>query len=373
MAGCSGGDAGPLDTGEPTDASGTPGSTEGGGEEPEPKDPTEATGCSSDDPKFHTHDGWGIRDSFVLYDGQIALAQQPQNELQIDPSGQVVIGYREFDPETDGDDDGSSDKSDIVHQGTKEILVRFSWEDTTIPGLQFWFKHAGSPEFIPLGPVASGQDYVIRLQPRWADMAHQESVSRWAFAIAAYDPAQSSSPAPAHAARGTVNVFMEIHKGDASMIDPPHPAFFCKTSVRYAGDINRSISAAVVAKVEENEVHQGGQLDAFQPEAPHIVPMETTTLRVWLYYNYTGPAAADLHALGLKFHGVDSPFYQSPEPTDVGAGYAYYEIPVDGTMTDSPYAFQTDWEYGVYPIVNGEEQTGDFQGDVHIFLQAVKG
>lgn len=379
FAGCTGGgDAGlPQDTlgPSPTDGGAAPPTT-GGENETEPKDPREGPDCSSDDPKFHTHDYWGIRETYTLYDGIVSLADDPREETEVTAQG-ATLGQKVFTTEDDGDDDGAADKTDVVYQGTKEILVRLEWSAATIPGVAFAFKHANTPEFGEPIPAQSGQEFTISLQSRWADMAHQDSVSRWAFQLAAYNAEQSSSPFQAHVARGDVDVFMEIHRGDPSQIDPPHPAFYCEADVLDAGQIDARISNGAMVTIDgggtKEQVVLAGQWDGLQPPAPHIVPTETSLLRAWLYYNYTGAAGENMHALGLKYHGADTVEYTYPEAADASDGYAYYEIEVDGRMTDSPYAFQTDWEYGVYPIVNGQEQQGDFQGDFQIVLQTIKG
>ncbi len=377
FAGCSGGggDAGlPQDTGTPTDgASPSPGGSDD--DDTDPDDPTPGVECASDDPKFHTHDYWGLRTDYVLFEDTLTLAQDATKETETTADG-TIIGKKVFNTETDGDDDQALDKTDIVYQGTKEIAVILDWDAATVPGVAFAFKHASTPEFSPLIPTQSGQEFTIKLQSRWADMAHQDSVSRWSFQVVAYDQQQSASPYPVHAARGDVTVFMEIRKGDGASIDPPHPPFYCGTDVLYGGEINATVSNAAMVTVSAGDVHNqvaaGSELEDFAPSAPHVVPTETTLLRAWLHYNYTGPAADQQHTLGLKFHGADTVEYQFPDPADTDAGYAYYEIPVDGMMTDSPYAFQTDWRYGVYPILNGQAQQGDFQGDFHIVLQTLK-
>lgn len=378
FAGCTGGngDAGaPQDTGTPTDGA-TP-TTGSDGNDTTPDDPTPDQECASDDPKFHTHDYWGVRTDYVLFEDTLTLAETATEETEMTADG-AVIGKKVFDTEDDGDDDQALDKTDIVYQGTKEIAVILDWDAATIPGVAFAFKHANTPEFSPLIPVQNGQEFTITLQSRWADMAHQDSVSRWAYQIVAYDEQQGASPFPVHAARGDVTVFMEIRKGTASSIDPPHPPFYCDTDVLDGGEIDVTVSNAAMVTVEAGDTKQqvvpvgGDALEGHYPPAPHIVPTETSLVRAWLYYNYTGPAAGDQHELGLKFHGADTVEYQFPDPAEADDGYAYYEIPVDGTMTDSPYAFETDWRYGVYPIVNGQAQQGDFQGDFHIVLQTLR-
>ena len=376
LAGCSGGggSAGPADptSGGSTDGPGTGGTspTGGSGEDPDPT--KEGTGCSSDDPVFHTHDNWGIRSFYALYGGTLEIGSNPRAESSIGLNG-ATIGFVTFDTETDGSNDGDTDKTDIVMQGTKDITVRLDWTDSGIPGLKFFFKHANSPEFIALGAMENGIDYTIVLKERWADMAHQDLVSRWRFYVEAYDPEQETSPYPVHVAQGSFDVFMEIHKGDAGQIDPPHPSFYCESKVRYGGEINKTLSQSVVVTVDagtegvpREQVAQGTVLDGWAPDPPHFIAWQTNEVRVTLNYTYTGQATNVPRAMGLKYHAADSLTYQYPEPETEEAGSAFYRIPITEKMTDSPYAFSTDWEFGVYPILNNEEEQGDWTGAVEI-------
>jgi hypothetical protein len=365
LAGCMGSD-GPSTTGGQTTQPTGPTDT-GKPEENETPEPPKG------DFAYHTHDNWGTDTRLVFYDGDMELARDASKEMRF-VNNRLIIGTKTFTPEDDGDDDGIQGKSDIMLQGTKEVEVTITWtSQSNIPGLMFAFKHAATADFIEVStPVTNGQKFIIPLQAHWADMPHRDSVSRWAFRVDAYDPAQSSAPTGASIARGLIHVKMEIVKGDASMIDPPHPFFFTHGPVRYGGEINMTILTTVTVDQQGQQLAYGSNLEGRKPQAPHIVPWEATMVRVWLYYNYTGAASPVEHKLGLKFHGADTPTYSKPTAVSTVGNSAYYEIPVTSKMSDSPYAFETDWAYGVYPIVAGQAGQGDFEGNVHIYIQTVK-
>src|SRR5688572_16318107 len=172
-------------------------------------------------------------------------------------------------------------------------------------------------------------------------------------------------------AKGAVAVEMKIFNGGDQFIDPPHPYFFTSGPTRFAGEVNKTFTnCAFVNNTQYHEsqpdvqsVTYGCTLEGFKPEVGSIVPWETTTVVLELWYNYTSASAAP-RTMGLKFHGSDSSEYRYPMPKESRAGYARYEIDVTEPMTDSPYARETDWQFGVYPIVAdqsdlGSEMTGN--------------
>lgn len=332
-------------------------------------------------PKFHTHDYWSGRSSLILFGPHnVRLGQDLLEETYFQENG-VLVGATTFDTKTDGEDVSLADKTDVVYQGTSRIEVTFKWrESNELPGVSFYFKPANTPTFTLLGPVQNGQTYRIDMKPGWADMPHQLSLSRWKFRLEAYNPATAGYPYKVHVARGEVEVSMTIFNGGERFIDPPHPYFFTGGPVRYAGEVNRTFSNCVYVnntKLVSSQPHANPvstcALTGLAPDAPHIVPWETTTLVAELWYNHTGATSSVPHALGLMFHASDGNAYKFPKAVTTGPGYVRYEIGVTEAMSDSPYATQTDWRFALYPIVaDQKDYGGDFSGNVHLRLTALK-
>ena len=369
FAGCSGSDATEIapDPTPTTDTSAVP---------PTPtEDPNVFT------PKFHTHDYWAGRPSMYLFEDTVQIGQDALGETAISNSG-IIIGTTTFDTQDDGDDSRSSDKTDVVYQGTERIDVMLTWTDANqIPGINFYYKPANSPQFVSLGPLESGATASIFLRPHMADMPHQVSLSRWKFKIEAFDPQTQAMPMRAYRAMGEVAVEMQIFNGGDQFIDPPHPYFFTSGPTRFAGEVNKTFSNCVFVNNTKHHESQpdapqqaiayGCTLEGFAPEPRNIVPWETTTVVLELWYNYTSAASVP-RTMGLKFHASDSNEYRYPTPKDTTAGYARYEIEVSESMTDSPYANDSDWRFGVYPIVQDQGDLGsEMTGNVHILSTAI--
>lgn len=327
-------------------------------------------------PKYHPHDLWGGRTSVDLFVGYpVVLGQDPQEETSFHPDeGAVVSGYREFDMRADGDDSSSVDKADTVYQGTNAIVVKLEWAadqtDQRIPGITFLYKPANSVHFTPLVGAPNGQEFSIPVGKGMADMPHQLKLTRWKFALEAYDPTLAGYPEKAYVAHGTVKVTMRALNGGVTSLDPPHPYNFLSSREVAAGEVHRSID---VAYAESDAT--GGQFLKGEPslgwhvDAPYIVPWETTTLKVTVDYKYTGSATALAHALALRYSDAGSPEVKSVAPKSTAAGTAYYEIEVKVNQADDPYATRSDWTWGVVPVTNGQVG-GEFQGDVTVKLLA---
>lgn len=332
-------------------------------------------------PKFHTHDYWGGRESMILFEGRVEIGQDLLAETTLTSSA-VIIGSTTFDTKSDGEDVNTADKTDVVFQGTEHIEVTVRWADAnTIPGLNFYYKPANTPTFTLLGPMETGNAQNVYLRQGMADMPHQLSLSRWKFRLEAFNPQTASFPIKAFHAKGSVEVSILIYNGGERFIDPPHPYFFLGGPNRYAGEVNQTLSNCLFVnntrvspqQPQTSPLSYGCRLDGFRVDPPNIVPWETTKLVVDLWYNYTGSASGTApHALGLKVSASDSPEYRYPAAVESKAGYARYELTVTEPMTDSPYATQSDWRYGVYPIVADQrDYGGDFSGNIHVLATAV--
>lgn len=331
-------------------------------------------------PKFHTHDYWVGRESVFLFNGPVQIGEDALGETAITNQG-VIVGTTTFDSKTDGDHLDTSDATDVVYQGTERIEVMVSWTDTNaIPGLNFYFKPANSPSFTLLGPMENGKPASIYLRQGMADMPHQVSLSRWKFKLEAFDPQTQAFPMKVFRAKGQVAVEMKIFNGGDQFIDPPHPYFFTTGPTRFAGEVNKTFSNCVYVNNTRHHDSQpstqpiayGCSLEDYAPEAGHIVPWETSRAIIELWYNYTAPTSAVPHVLGLKFHGSDTSEYSYPTAAESKPGYLRYEVDVSEPMTDSPYARQTDWRFGVYPVIADQGDIGgDMTGDIHILLTAV--
>lgn len=389
---------------------------------PSPTDtPTNQT--SQDDvPKFHHHNPYEGREEVLLFEDfsfQVGSTTDIAQEIKVrteGPQKQVIVGYHEFGLADDGDDSQStSNKADTVYQGTVKILFKFKWENPTppvipsadpnqavqkIPGLRFSFSPANTPNFLPYqAPIENDVEYELPMGQRWNDLPHSIAASRWRFAVEAYDPqvADLGLPVQVHVAKGTVHVSMRMINGGDLSIDPPHPIFFYKITERYAGEINQTNLDAKTVQYPRlpdpapqlgdylPPLTEGSKLTGWKPGPDYIVYPETKTLKVSLYYNYTGPTkdvptVDELipHELGLQFKDSSgNPSLQRPVAKQTGPGFAYYELELDpqGFQWDDFYARETVWEWGVYPILKTgvEDQVdpgGDFQGNVHIVLWA---
>jgi hypothetical protein len=355
---------------------------------PSPTNTTETEPTDAFVPKFHTHDYWSGRDKLVLFGPKDLEVGSDVMEETYFENDKFIVGRVDFDTKTDGEQINLADATDVVFQGTSKILVTVKWTDTqNIPGIRFYFKHAATPIFTLLGPVSSGETYEIPLKQGWADMPHQLSLSRWKFRLEAYNPAMSGYPVQPHSSRGKVNVEMHIVNGGEQFIDPPHPYFFQNGPVRYAGEVNTTLNNCVVVNSTSpggNQLPVGatsfscgptrGPVD-YKVDGNHIVPWETTKMHVSLFWNETtqGGTPKPGVKLGLLFHGSDSDKYRYVKALTATANSATYEIGVSEAMSDSPYATQSDWRYGVYPIVNDQrDYGGTFTGNIHIVAYAIK-
>lgn len=368
FAGCSGADGATEALPEPTLTTDT---------SAVPPSPTEDPNVFT--PKFHTHDYWADRPSMYLFNGDVAIGQDALGETAITNSG-VIIGTTTFDSKTDGDHTRSSDSTDVVYQGTERIDVMLTWTDTNqIPGINFYYKPANSPSFTLLGPLESGKTASIFLRQGMADMPHQVSLSRWKFKLEAFDPQTQAMPMRAYRAMGEVAVEMQIFNGGDQFIDPPHPYFFTSGPTRLAGEVNKTFTNCVFVNNTRHHESQpsvqsiayGCTLEGFAPEVGNIVPWETTKVVLELWYNYTSASQVP-RTMGLKFHASDSGEYRYPNPAEVKPGYARYEIEVSEPMTDSPYARVSDWQFGVYPVIQDQGDLGsEISGNIHILSTAV--
>jgi hypothetical protein len=329
-------------------------------------------------PKYHPHDLWGDRTSVILFESRVRLGDDVEHESYY-RDGVLVSGYVEFTPRSDGDDSTSVDKADVVYQGTKALVAKVEWAtdpaSAQIPGLTFLYKPANSARFTPVENVRNAGEVYVPLSKGMADMPHQMKLSRWRFALEAYDPATAAYPQKAYAARGEAKVTITALNGGEKSIDPPHPYNFLQAGQRPAGEIRKSLDAVVASSEQSGAVQpQGEPLSGWQVDPPTIIPWETTKVHARLYYNYTGNLApgeaAAAHELRLTYTDASGPEVKTPSPSKTGPGFALYEIPVLPNQGDDPYATHSDWTWGVAPHVAAQDAASDFKGDVHLVLVA---
>lgn len=376
FAGCLGGgpDAGPAETPPASSSSSAPAPTTGS------MAPEEPTG----DFAHHGHNYWGDRTEVYLFkDFSLSIGLDPMEEAQV-RDNRLIVGYQEFDTQDDGDDSESRDKADTVWQGTQALTFTVSWDaDETsnlVPGITFLYKPANTATFTRVEGVGNGEENLIPLSAGWADMAHARQLSRWRFAVEAYDETAASVPSVPFVARGDIEVTVRALAGDKFTIDPPHPFNFLDSDRVDAGDIERQVDAIVVktgtvqGAVGSNLAQTfliGQPITGWRVDAPSVIPWETNRVEATLYYNYTGDLSALEHTLGLVYTDASSTDEKRADVLESGDGYAKFEIIVEPHQTDDPYADESDWTWGIVPIVNGEEDFGgDFKGDVHLTLTA---
>jgi len=329
-------------------------------------------------PKYHPHDLWGDRASILIFEGKLTLGSDLQRETYY-REGALVSGYQEFDPRSDGDDADNPMKADVVFQGTKALVVKVSWvADQTkneIPGLTFLYKPANSAHFTAVENVQNGAEVYIPLSKGMADMPHQMRLSRWRFALEAYDPTTATAAQKVYAARGEASVMITALNGGQKSIDPPHPYNFLEGNLRPAGEIQKSLDALLLSQDQLGTVQpQGEPLMGWRVDPPTIIPWETTVVHARLYYNYTGSASSAestaAHELVLQYTDASGPEVKTPKATLAGPGFASYDIPVLSNEADDPYAAKSDWTWGVAPHLAGHDAASDFKGDVHLVLVA---
>jgi hypothetical protein len=297
-----------------------------------PTPTTTLPGEPEDVPKYHPHDLWGDRATLLLFnDFQVTLGREPLKETFYE-AGALVSGHIVFDTRADGDDANALDKADTVFQGTKALTVKVRWSkdaaQAQIPGLTFLYKPANSPHFTAIKNIPNGDEFQIPVGKGMADMPHQLKLSRWRFALQAYDPQFENLPTKVFLARGDAFVTITALNGGTTSLDPPHPYNFLHADERFAGDLTRTIDT-VVLRTEQTglAVLAGDTPWGWRVDAPHIVPWETHTVRAWLHWNHTGNADAVPRALQLVYTDASGPELKRPTAQTTGANWAYYEIP----------------------------------------------
>lgn len=342
---------------------------------------------------FHEHDYWNKRSTVPLLDNlTLRLGEDPSKESRTATGSPnvVIIGINSFNLESDGSDDpDSGEESDTVYQGTKEIRFTFYWATTDVKGLTFYYRTAAGSSYNPYETrIQANREYVLTFpeKGKWADMAHQRELSRWAFRIEAYDPDQATNQvAQVHVAKGEVKVSMTMVNGGKQFIDEPHPLFYTHGPVRLAHDQNFTSLEAQSVRVSQAgttvEKSLGDDLVGWKING--LIPYETTKIRVALYWNYTGQlasATAVTHKLRLLYTdaatdlAVQGPTTCAPAAVTAGPNYEICEFAIDEIQQDSPYRIpgQSDWRFGVRLVMADHEEAAEFQGNVRLVVHTFK-
>ncbi|HVL49182.1 MAG TPA: hypothetical protein VM889_11545 [Candidatus Thermoplasmatota archaeon] len=227
----------------------------------------------------------------------------------------------------------------IVYEGAGKMEITVSWNDPTVTGMRFIYRHAGAKDMSDAWiPLSKGQTYTLDLTPEMTDMPHGKT-SRWFFLFAA-----AGTPA---LAIGQVNLKIDIVRMRDISLFPGHPDFW------KGANETTILEAKGVAKSEQGpraEVNR--RLDPLAPPPGVVpgdkpVPMETVKLRGTVVVEAVNPSNLKVHHLHLLAKAADGWGFREMKlnASSPDKKTWTFEREVEMKNTDSPYAQQSAWEY----------------------------
>lgn len=359
-------------------------------EEKEKEGPTEQV------PEAHYHHYWGkpALPKVKVFEGDVQLDMDDcfDSDSAQDPpcfGPEPHMGSAEFNLEDDGDQvpEGfptghNEGHADTVLVGTSHLVASFDWsEDLMGDSLLFYYKPANSPIYQPQGGIVLTKEdatHTIELGRGWADPAHQIYVSRWSFMLVANSGPLTEAQVPLHMANGTAEVLIEAHNGGVGRIDPPHPDHWVGRDTLDLGKTEGSFKiTSVYASTDaaSHQVAEGTGHDDIKMPVKSVVPAGTQTLVVTAWVNRTDPLAGTAAPLawGLKYHGANDLSYLTVgDIADGPEGSKQFTILVPPESVDGPYERESYWAFGIYPILQDQEQVGHLEGTYSLHFEVHK-
>lgn len=394
LAGCLGGESGPVDAPDDASSGDDPASTAGNGTDPGDDATDEAGGTD------HVHDLWKDRSTIDLVDGQVNLSA-----ARADPTGDDPVAERVEPDSCDPDvtvsrclgratvrppaaDDDS--RPNVVAPGTGTIRADVSWEAEAITGVEVAFV-AGDGTEQTVGtldepgtvslPASDVRENWTHFPLHWTDDGHAVR-SSWVFVVTAAGAADAPDAAP-QVAHGTVQLDVDAERAPGPLPDePPHPDW-------YAGNATYLVGQREDETSREIEVWQTGTATLHVrifPEFP-VPPGTSAVLAAAKITDRTAgpdgtPLAPNVTVRYSLLAGEESGTADVVERTDERI---VFRIPVQPRMTDSLYACtgaHSSWRFAAEtahgtapaqdPVVGEPVGAHVFDGRVNVTVAATE-
>lgn len=283
-------------------------------------DPRDTAYLANATPGSHVHDYWGGRERVPVLD--------VEGEVWSSCSGGCGDGMAGAN--------ARPDEGVIVPQGARWVNGTFAFTpgaEHTAKKLELWVKTAADGDTKKVKDLTPGEPFSIEVAQEQDDPPHYV-LSLWRFEVVAKGgPSEVTF-------RGEYSWDVEAVRGWPLVPYPPHPdrwggadelpilAETRSATLAYQTDTTFSCYGGAVGGCPGRHTVPDGVV--IPHDADHVTARITTNLPV----------------LGLAYHGADTWAMQRVEGRLEGAEQVF-DIPLSGTLGDSPYASQSLWEFRV--------------------------
>ncbi len=258
---------------------------------------------------------------------------------------------------------------DLIIPGTEGVLVGADWSTSVGDALLNVSVYTPMDHNIPMHQfnLEQGGSRLIRTNDTFNDLPHS-TLSGWRFDVSLF------GALPGASVEGTVGINILRQDGPLQPV-PPHPDYWANTT---ALPLHESMGELADISGQGNPASSGDipPYDLSFIEGA-IVPPQAASVEIMVYYNSTAPLAAH-HNPVLNWHGAESRDYSHElvPPTEVHKanvdGFYRWELDVDSSMWDSPYASASLWELNIQwtgetPFVAPSYGDGDYHVVVEVF------
>lgn len=315
-------------------------------------DPRDLSYLQNGTPGSHVHDYWDGRTQVTLVDETADIA------LTSYGGDHGPIGW--FTPP-----DGT-----VVLQGTGRIEVTVSWEDAeqdavgqtvgqgnAYTRLELWVKRANEEEAFPVGPLEKGVPLAFNSTNEQADPPHY-TLSLWEFRVVFWNDGADEVRFS-----GSITMKAEGFRTLPLVLFPPHLDRWNGTTQIVLREFT---STAEETHLVLTYACTNGCLPWFGPDGDLVVPYDAREVQV----TFTPSAQSTPVPVVLDYHGADSRSHATVAGQALAGGTLLFSIVLEPGQADSPYAFQSLWDFRVR--LDTPMEQGAWKGEYHVKAVALR-
>lgn len=291
----------------------------------------------------HLHDYWQGRESVTVMDADVEV--EPFTALAF-----TFFNARNGEPGVGGTFFTFPEGS-LVYEGTGKMEITPTWTDATVSGAVLRYRSPGGSEFSAPQPLSQGQALVLDITPEMTDMPHDKE-SRWFFLLTAPQGG---------ALVGKVHMRIDILRMRDIAEFPGHPELFggAHTLTLFEGaatSSSQNVASMFLGFATDNMQESGVR-------SSKVVPMETLAMTANVTITSATANIGEVANVEFLYHAAGGFGWDVAQvlSADPATGVYQFGWPVEMTMTDSPYADESQWTFDLL-IETDPTGTGSFGG-----------